>query len=99
MKDRISIGQHSLESSGDGAVHLDRHKSPITGRYDGVHLFGLSGCRDYTDSVKSILMLALSGCGTAQNCPQAKFQKETNYQQTVHTQNRFSVFNSNMENC
>ena len=103
MKDNIVIGHHSLESSGAGAAYLDRHKSIITGRYDGVHMYGVSGCKDYTNSVKSILMLALPGCGTAQtesheNCPQAAFQKKTKYQSNVQTQNRFSVFNSNMGN-
>ena len=36
-KDKIVIGQHSLESPGVGSTHND-----------GVHLFGSTGARDYT---------------------------------------------------
>ena len=60
LKDRIIIGQHSLESSGAGAQYLDRYKNFRTEKYDGVHFYGQTGCSDYTNSVKTILMLALS---------------------------------------
>ena len=107
LKDNIFIGQHSLESSGAGAVHLSKYKNQKTGRYDGVHFYGPSGCRDYTDSVKTILMLALpeknSKCGPAQpsnqeNCPQSMFQNGPAYHPSVHPKNRFGVFNSNSKN-
>jgi hypothetical protein len=112
LKDKIFIGRHSLESSGTGAPHLARYKDQNTGRYDGVHMYGKSGCEDYTNSVKTIMMVALSetdctetttGCGTTQSdshsyCPQAKYQKKFKYQPTVNTKNRFSVFNSNQGN-
>ena len=39
------------------------------GRYDGVHLHGRTGVRDYTDSVRSILMVSLSGDTPAQSVP------------------------------
>ena len=68
---------------------------------------GSKGCEDYTNSVKSILALAVlnnerakttAKCGTAQpenhsTCPQAKFQKKTKIHPSVVTKNRFSVFN------
>jgi hypothetical protein len=111
LKDKIVIGHHSLESVGTGAAHLDRYKDHSTGRYDGVHLYGKTGCGDYTRSVKNILMSAIpqdssaqpkSRFGTAQqddhvNCPQAKYQRKVN--PTVQTKNRFSVFSSNQGNC
>ena len=104
---KITIGRHSLESSGAGIAHSARYVNPRNGRYDGVHLYGQTGCKDYTDSVKTILMLAQSEqnsrCGTTQtdnhdNCPQAKFQKKTKCHPSVPTKNRFSVFNSNTGN-
>ena len=58
-KDRIAVGRHSLESPGIGSTHLGRYKNRTTGQYDGVHLYGSTGVRDYTDSIKTILMLAL----------------------------------------
>ena len=60
LKGRIVIGRHNLESSGVGNIHLARYKDHNTGRYDGVHFYGLRSVRDYTDSVKNILKLALS---------------------------------------
>ena len=81
FKDRISIGQ--LESSGAGAAHFNRFQNQTTGKYDGVHLYGKTACTDYTNSVKTILMMAVpkhklnktsAELGTAQpvdhnNCP------------------------------
>ena len=91
LKHKIFVGRYSLESSGAGPAHLARYEDSRTGRYDGVHLLGKNGCQDYTNSVISILMLALTddgkfnpqnGFGTAQsknhkNCPQAKFKKKS----------------------
>ena len=104
LKDKIVIGQHSLESSGLGDAHNARYVNPITGKYDGVHLYGPTGCKDYTNSLKSILMMALSknefGTAPAEEhvaCPQAKYQKKKQVP-SVPTKNRFSVFNTNMGN-
>ena len=112
LKDRISIGCHSLENSGAGDGHLARYKNLSNGRYDGVHFYGNNGREDYTNSVMTILKLTLpernfaktnDGCGTAQTenhsqCPQARYQKQSKYQPNVQTKNRFSVFNSNSGN-
>ena len=106
FKDRIVIGQHSLESSGNGDAHLARYQNFRTGRYDGVHLYGQAGCTDYTNSVKSILMMAIqkhssaqsnTGFGKAQaafhkTCPQANYQKGK-YHPSVQVRNRFDVLN------
>ena len=104
LKDKIVIGRHSLENSGAVEEHSARYEDQRTGRYDGVHLYGYKGRKDYTNSVKTIFMVALSdnGVGTAQagnheNCPQTKYKKNK-HQPTVNTKNRFSVFNSNQGN-
>ena len=103
LKDQIIIGRHSLESPGTGARHSARYVDQRTGRYDGVHLYGQTGCADYTESVNTIFMLAQSeqnqGVGNTQTenhstCPQAEYQKAN----PVPTKNRFSVFNSNSKN-
>ena len=105
LKDQIIIGRHSLENSGMGGGHLAKYKNHSTGRYDGVHFYGEAGCRDYTNSVQSILMIALAKhsstqasaeCGKTQadnhtNCPQAKYQAK--YHPSVPTKNRFNLLN------
>ena len=112
LKDKIIIGRHSLESTGFGDQHLARYRNTRTGRYDGIHFYGPSGCTDYTNSVKTILMLALSEInqtksskesGPAQSnnhsyFQQTRYQNKPNYQPTVKTANMFSVFNSNLGN-
>ena len=106
LKDRIIIGRHSLESSGVGTAHFSRYQNSVTGRYDGVHLYGQTGCTDYTNSVKTMLMTAQPKpnqsntgprVGTAQsknhtNCAQAKFQRKQ-YHPSVQVHNRFNVLN------
>ena len=69
LKGRIVIGRHSLESPGVGPTHLARYKDNTTGRYDAVHFYGRSGVRHYTDSVKTILMIALTDEQDAQPKP------------------------------
>ena len=111
LKNRIFIGHHSLESSGNSSAHFERYQNQNSGRYDGVHLYGKTGRRDYTNSVKSILMMAFpevnpatTKCGSAQQnshekCPQTNYQEKTKYHPSVQPRNRFNVFNSNMGNC
>ena len=79
-KDMIVIGQHSLESSGAGYTHMARYQDYYTGRYDGVHLYGITGAKDYTDSVNTLLMMALSDQETGMkeehtDCEQAQYQR------------------------
>ena len=108
-KDKIFIGQHSLESFGRGSSHFDRYKDQNTGKYDGVHFYGKAGSTDYTNSVNTIMMLAEEHQNNTQNhqsgraqsddhtnCPQAKYQRR--YQSSISTSNRFSVLNSNLGN-
>ena len=104
LKDKIIIGRHSLECHGIGRSHLDRYESSA-GRYDGVHLYGKTGVRDYTNSVKNILLLALPKPTTPTSlstdhtrCPQALHQTRTKYHPSLKTKNRFNIFNSNLGN-
>ena len=110
LKDKICIGSHSLESSGNGDGHFARYQNYYTGKYDGVHFYGQAGCTDYTNSVKTILKMALpklsptkpaTESGTAQSnnhksCPQTKYQQKM-YHPSVQTKNRFNILNQG--NC
>ena len=105
FKGRISIGRHSLESPGSGPTHRDRYENTRTGKYDGVHFWGRSAQADFTNSVVSILMLALpenhkgtaNEAGTAQGNSNHGIQRDTPTP-NVHTKYSFNVFNSNMGN-
>ena len=106
LKDKIIIGRHNLDSPGVGATHYRRYQSKLTGRYDGVHLYGQTGLTDYTRSVNNILALALhtqkqyyaaSELGQNKsenhtNCPQAIYQRKK-YHESVQISNRFDVLN------
>ena len=95
-RDRIVIGQHSLESSGGGYPHQARYEDYHTGRYDGVHMYGRTGTRDYTNSMDTMLLMALSETraeltgtvGDHTDCEQAQFQwrqaREKTNRQTVY---------------
>ena len=60
LKERILIGKHSLHSYGVGLTHEYRYQDKRTGKYDGVHLYGPTGQKDFTNSVKSIFLVNLS---------------------------------------
>ena len=52
------VGHHSLECPVSGSTHMRRYRNSYTGKYDGVHMYGYTGAKDYTDSVNSILLVA-----------------------------------------
>ena len=56
FKDKLVIGNHTLDCS--GGVMLARYKDIKSGRFDGVHLYGPSGQKAYTESIMQILNLA-----------------------------------------
>ena len=97
IKDKIFIGHHSLEGSGTGVSHESRYVDLKSGHYDGVHFWGQSAREEYTNSVKTIFMMA--GLGTAQGTQVRNHNYQSNYQPNMKTKNRFSVFNSNQGNC
>ena len=57
MKDRISIGKHSLDLANERTNAV--YKDDWTGRYDGVHMYGSCGKETYTKSVSHIIKSAL----------------------------------------
>ena len=50
MKDKIVIGKHSLDK-----LHSRMYKDERTGRYDGLHMYGVNGFFMYTESVLKII--------------------------------------------
>ena len=56
MKDKLFVGDHNIECS--GAIREARYRHTKTGRFDGIHLYGSSGRKAYTNSVLDILRRA-----------------------------------------
>ena len=96
LKNRIVIGRHSLHSSGTDIAHMARYQNQDTGRYDGDHLYGSTGCKDYTKSMKNVLKSALQSFDLTQvkdrtipqmndhrECPQSKYQNTTTFHPSV----------------
>ena len=80
-KDKIIIGNHDLDCS--GGVLLARYKDCISGKFDGLHMFGPSGQKAYTNSVMKVLSSAQLVVSIPpkyyeeydhQNCPQSRYQ-------------------------
>ena len=51
LKERISIGSHSLECN--GGIRDSRYR--LKNRFDGIHMYGVSGRKAYTESVLKIV--------------------------------------------
>ena len=80
LKDKIFIGSHTnLECSGN--LRTQRFTAEFTGKYDGVHMYGIYGKVAYTESVLNILLSSLSLSGRTPerdshiNCPQAQYTR------------------------
>ena len=80
-KDKIIIGNHDLDCS--GGVLLARYKDGISGKFDGLHMFGPSGQKAYTNSVMKVLSSAQLVVSIPpkyyeeydhQNCPQSRYK-------------------------
>ena len=78
FKERIFIGSHNIECS--GAIRESRYKNVQTGSFDGIHLYGSSGKKAFTNSVLNILNQAgfIHQEFNHQDCPQARYQKNKN---------------------
>ena len=101
-KDKIHIVNHNIECN--GAIRKARYRETRTGRFDGIHLYGSSGRKAYTQSVLNILRAArvtTEEYDYHQSCPQYRYQhrqdKHANYrthntvqQFTLPVYNRFS---------
>ena len=98
MKDKITIGKHSLNTKRTNTVYKDDR----TGRYDGVHYYSSYGKEIFTRSVSGIIKSVLTGTSSASQPTQSsssqyKHRQHTkvgaNYQQeySVPLRNRFNV--------
>ena len=105
VKSKITIGNHNLECS--GGVFEARYRNTLSGKYDGVHMYGPSGIKAYTSSVLQILRSAnlvtveppkyYEVYDEHKTCEQARYQaRQFNRRNELHTKsNRLSrVYNS-----
>ena len=97
-KEKLIIGNHDLDCS--GGVLLARFKDSKSGKFDGIHMYGPSGQKAYTNSVMKILSSAKLVVSIPpkyhdefdhQNCPQARYQTR---QRPGTRQGRKSVISS-----
>ena len=105
FKDRIIIGNHNIECS--GAIKESRYRETKTGRFDGIHLYGSSGRKAYTNSVLNILQcaqLTSSEYEYHKTCPQSRHQDRQNRQrsqnkhrQRFNTKSDWNVYNQQNE--
>ena len=75
LKNKIHLGTHNIDCT--GAVQSARYRHTQSGRFDGVHLYGASGSKAYTNSVLNILQsAALTSVEYEyhQSCPQYRYQ-------------------------
>ena len=75
VKNKIHVGTHNIDCS--GVIQSVRYRQMKTGRFDGVHLYGITGSKAYTNSVVNILKgaaLTTADYEYHQTCPQSKYQ-------------------------
>ena len=56
LKNKLFIGSHNLDCT--GGIKASRYHNIQRGLYDGIHMFGSSGMKAYTNSVINILQSA-----------------------------------------
>ena len=69
LKDRLIFGKHTLVCT--GGIRESRYVDHKRNRYDGIHLYGPSGGKSYTESVLSILR----NSGLIKNTPPVYFRR------------------------
>ena len=92
VKDKIYIGEHNIECT--GAIKEAWYRETKTGRYDGVHLYGPSGQKAYTQSVLNILRAAnitSEEYNFHTSCAQSKYQV---VQRSANRGGRYNVQNN-----
>ena len=87
-KSKIYLGTHSIDCK--GAIREARYRETKSGKFDGVHLYGSSGQKAYTNSVVQILKSA--GMVVPEfdhsNCAQSRYQaRNSKNVQNNHWQN------------
>ena len=92
FKDRIIIGNHNIDCT--GSIRESRYRVTKTGKFDGLHLWGNSGCKAYTNSVINILkfaQLTSPAYDDHQTCPQYMYQQQHRYRQRTQTGRRGNI--------
>ena len=73
MKEKIFVGSHDRIAC-TGGIREARYRCTQSGRFDGVHLYGPSGMKTYTNSVLEILRNASLIPNDSLSCPQFQYQ-------------------------
>ena len=105
MRERIIIGKHNLECPDE--QFEARFTNEQTGWYDGVHMYGRSGKKIYTNSLANIFKYCLptllnsdtpANSDNHSDCPQARFRnmKKTTKPRYQPSQHVYSVPVANM---
>ena len=55
LSKQIIIGRHQLESFGVGKTYQRRYGNILSGKHNGIHLSGPSGCHDLAENMINIL--------------------------------------------
>ena len=107
LKDRIMIGKHNLECSGDQLEA--RYRDDWSGRYDGVHLYGTQGKDAYSSSLCQIIRAALSTSHSTfstspfsstfhSSCPQTLHQESQKQKTSQRSQKDQDIYNVPVSN-
>ena len=92
FKNKISIGKHSLQCARAGDVFNARYRNLRSGQYDGIHLYGPTGCSDLTKNLNTVITTnLLSDLGLTK-------PNEVRNVYTLPTKNRLSPLDSNVGN-
>ena len=81
-KNKIYIGSHYLDCA--GKIQEDRYWDKRKDKYDGIHMFGVSGRKEYTRSVLQILRRANIIKHSMEWTTQLQTQRQMNTQTVVH---------------
>ena len=76
LKEKIFVGSHGSIAC-TGGIREARYRCTQSGRFDGVHLYGSSGMKTYTNSVLEILKNAALTTSDCQSCPQFEYQDKS----------------------
>jgi hypothetical protein len=85
LKNKIFVGTHNIECS--GGIREARYRCTKSGKYDGVHLYGTTGTKAYTNSVMNILKAAGFIPVECPPCPQFQYQNRK-YEEKNSSQSR-----------
>ena len=72
FKQKMFIGNHNIDCN--GAIREARYRHTKSGRFDGIHLYGSSGMKAYTQSVMNILRTSKLIDDYHLSCPQYVYQ-------------------------